>query len=168
MPTTCLTSCSIPSFPSAPFRLMFWHPAPPTSPCTVAELPDFQFVVYTHNQCALLSAPGRPVSVSLCKTKISRSPDAATDPRAAHFLVPLGEYLDIHHSGSRFSSHTTILVLTSHAQASRHDSRKLESRLPKFWSQIGGTSSRCLATPAHARISSLFVRHASLLAVATH
>jgi hypothetical protein len=34
-------------------------------PCTVAELPEFQFVVYSHNQCVLLSSPGRPSRLSL-------------------------------------------------------------------------------------------------------
>ena len=70
--TSHLTSCSIPSSLTALARLPGFgiqRRLPPH--CKIAELPEFQFVIYSCNRCVFLSDPGQPPRpVSLYKKNI--------------------------------------------------------------------------------------------------
>ena len=70
-------------------------------PCTLTELPEFQFVVYSHNQCVLSLCES--LSVFNARPKITCSYDHLDLPtlqqihtlrrQYVHFLVPLGQFL---------------------------------------------------------------------------
>jgi hypothetical protein len=70
-------------------------------PCTLTELPEFQFVVYSHNQCVLSLCESLPVFIA--RPKITCSYDHLDLPtlqqihalrrQYVHFLVPLGQFL---------------------------------------------------------------------------